>query len=124
MSRSTTISNIASFLLLLLIERRTSLHGHERRAAWFKSRRNPAKRLTLPALLLILVRTEEGFTARSMGCDRCTAVGLGDEDVRLESVGVDKLGGFSSNQSDNGLSGDISRVRASRVGASMRDKSD
>ena len=78
---------------LLLIQCDASLHGHERRTARLKPRRNPAQRLTLPTLLLVFPRVEVGLAAGGVRRDRCTALGLYGKDVGLEREWVDELGG-------------------------------
>jgi hypothetical protein len=79
--------------LLLLTQRRTSLHRHERSTARLKPRRDPPQRLALPPLLLFLPCAEMGFVAFGLCCDRCAPVGLGVEYVGFESEWVDELQG-------------------------------
>ena len=58
----------------------------------FESRCDTAERLALPAQFLVLPRAEERFASGGVCSERGAAVGLGGEDVRLESERVDELG--------------------------------
>ena len=87
----TLTSSVASSLLLSLLQRGTSLHGHKRCAERLKPRRNATQRLALSSLLLVFSRTEAGLAAGRARSDRCAAVGFCLEDVGLEREGVDKL---------------------------------
>ncbi len=78
-------------LLPLLVQRWARLHGYERRAARLEPGGDTAKRLALPALLLVLPRAEESLAPGGVRRERRAAVGLDGEDVRLESERVDEL---------------------------------
>jgi hypothetical protein len=80
-------------LLLLLTQRRTSLHRYERSTARLKPRCDPPQHLALPPLLLFLPCAEIGFVAFGLCCDRCASVGLDVEYVGFESEWVDELEG-------------------------------
>ena len=58
----------------------------------FESRCDTAERLALSAQFLVLPRAEERFASGGVCSECCAAVGLGGEDVRLESERVDELG--------------------------------
>jgi hypothetical protein len=91
---TTTSSAFPLFLplpLLLLAQRRTSLHRYERGAARLEPRCDPPQRLALPPLLLFLPCAEMGLVAFGLCCDRCTSVGLDVEYVRFEREWVDEL---------------------------------
>jgi hypothetical protein len=100
-------------LLLLLTQRRTSLHRHERSTARLKPRRDPPQRLALPPLLLFLPRAEMGFVAFGLCCDRCAPVGLDVEYVGFESEWVDELQGREKGRKEESVL--IKRFWDSRV---------
>ena len=58
----------------------------------FESRCDTAERLALPALFLVLPRAKERLASVGVCGERGAAVGLGGEDVWLESKRVDELG--------------------------------
>ena len=87
----TLTSSVASSLLLSLLQRDTSLHGHERCAERLEPRRDATQRLALPSLLLVFSRTEAGLAASHVRSDRRAAVGFCLENVGLEREWVDKL---------------------------------
>jgi len=80
-----------AILLLLLIQRKARLDRHERRSTWFESRRDTAERLALAALFLVFPRAEDRFAPGGVCGERCAAVGLDGDDVRLEGERVDEL---------------------------------
>ena len=58
----------------------------------FESRCDTSERLALSAQFLVLPRAEERFASGGVCSECCAAVGLGGEDVWLESERVDELG--------------------------------
>ena len=58
----------------------------------FESRGDTAERLALPALFLVLPCAEERLASGSVCSECCATVGLGGNNVRLESERVDELG--------------------------------
>jgi hypothetical protein len=103
-SSSITPSPIFLQLMLLLVQRQARLDRHERRSARLESGCDTAERLALTALFLVLPCAEERLAPGGVCGERCAAVGLDGEDVRLEGEWVDELGMMCGERSDDDTS--------------------